>query len=174
MTPEISLLSVTNFDWPTFRGTVDKALNMRPDIDIGKLPINLSDDAKLLLNIAAFYGHSIDSPLYTLRYLPLEFMNYLSYTFFIACDTDTWEEFIFSNNLTIIRQDSLILATGTLSKWYQTIVNNLNRDWEFKHDTRVLFCKLMIFFEKRGLGFLFETYIKKVQEDFTFLLEEKK
>lgn len=177
MIPEIGLLTVTQIDWPTFRATMDKVLKLRPDEGINRLPVNLSDDAKILLNIAAYYGWKMNNPLDVLRRLPPIFMEYLSYSFFIACNNKVWEEFNPNSNLNIIRRELpeclLLITSGTLSIWYSTIVTNLERDWEYSHETRILFCKLMIAFEKRGLNFLFENYKKKVQKDYTWLLEKK-
>lgn len=178
MTPEIGLLSATQFNWPVFRATIDKSLNMRPDIDINKLPVDFSEDALVLLNIAAYYGWPIENPLNVLRDIPPLFMQYLQYSFFIACDHVTWSEFNPDSNIIIVSQELpeclLLIATGTLNNWYQSIVTNLGRDWEFSHETRFLFDKILITFEReRGLGFVFEKYKKKMQSDQTFLLEKK-
>jgi hypothetical protein len=178
MNPEIGLLAVNRLNWPVFRDTLNRVLNKRPDTAINTIPIDFSDDAKVLLNIAAFFGWSLENPLGVLRTLPPLFMEFLTYQFFIACDQDTWEEFNPSSNITIIKQEIpdglLIISTGTLNAWYQSIVCNLERNWKFRHDTRVLFCKLMLCFEReRGLRQLFEGYKKVVQPDQTFLLEKK-
>lgn len=177
MIPEIGLLTVTQIDWPTFRATMDKVLSLRPDTDINRLPVDLSEDAKILLNIAAYYGWKIENPLGVLRRLPPMFMEYLSYSFFIACDNSTWEEFNPTSNLNIIKRELpeclLLITTGTLAAWYQTIITNLERDWQYTRETRLLFDKIMITFERRGLNYLFESYRKKVLEDHTFLLEKK-
>lgn len=178
MIPEIGLLTVTKIDWPTFRATMDKALDLRPDIDLNSLPIELSEDAKYLLNLAVYYGWSIKNPLDMLRNLPSMVMKNLSYSFFIACDKETWEELNLDNTISIIKREVvggyLLVTSGTLEAWYYAIVNNLERDREYSHKTRTLFCKLMIAFERRGLNFLFEKYVKKVQQDYTWLLEHKK
>ena len=178
MSPEVGLLAVTAVNWPTFRATMDKALKLRPDIDINNIPLNLSNDALVLLNIAAFYGWSLNNPLNVLRNIPPGFMECLSYQFFIACDELTWDEFNPSSNITVIKRKLtdgiLLIASGTLSGWYQTIVNNLGRDWSFQQNTRILFCKIMLTLEReRGLGIIFEKYKKRVQKDYTFLLERK-
>ena len=178
MLPEIGLLGVTQYDWPTFRSTMAHALGKRPDLDINKLPIELSNDALILLNIAAFWGFDIKNPLDTLRNLPSYFKSYLSYQFFIACNKDTWDEIHITQGITFIEktlpEGVLLLCSGSLDSWYSVIVNNLNRDWEYTHEARLIFCKLMVCFERRGLHFLFEDYKKKVLQDYTFLLEKKK
>jgi hypothetical protein len=178
MLPEIELLGVTNFNWTSFRGTMDMTLKLRPDVIINKFPIDLSDDAKVLLNVAAYYGWSIDNPLHTLRNIAPLFMDFLTYHFMIACDEYTWNEFNTSVNIQVIKREVdtglLLLTTGTLYNWQQTILTNLLRDWEYSHNTRVLFDKLLLFFEReRGLGILFEGYRKKILQDQTFLLEKK-
>jgi len=178
MTPEVGLLGVTQYNWPSFRATMDKVLNLRPDIDINSLPVDFSDDALILLNVAAYFGWNIKNPLAVLRNMQPMFMEYLSYQFFIACNKETWEEFN-PNNITTIKKDLpdgilLIIATGSLNAWYQTIVNNIARDWQFKHETRYLFDRIMLILEReRGLTFIFENYKKKMQQDYTFLLEKK-
>lgn len=176
MTPEVIFLAGTKFNWPDFRATIDKALNLRPDIIINKVPVDFSDDAKVLLNIAAFYGWDITNPLNTLRHLPPMFLEYLSYQFFIACDQSALDQIHF-NKITIIKNKIpdgyLILATGSLAAWFDTIVSNLGRDWEYETNTRILICKIMLLLEKRGLNVLFDKHRKKMQKDGTFLLESK-
>jgi hypothetical protein len=172
MTPEVELLATNNFNWPSFRATVDKALKLRPDSIINKLPIQLSDDAKILLNIAAFYGHNINNPLDVLRKMPPLFMNFLSYTLMIGCDAKTWDNF--HAGVDAIRTGDIIIATGTLAHWYQTITMNLSRDWDYDQNTLILFDKILLVFERKcGLAILFETYRKKLKSDGTFLLERK-
>ena len=179
MTPEIGILAVTQYNWPSFRSTMDRTLNIRPDTDINSLPIAFSNDALILLNIAAYYGWDIKNPLFVLRNIPPLFMEFISYQFFIACNIETWEEFN-PSNIHVIKQSLpiagsvLIIASGTLSAWYQSIICNLGRDWEYTHETRYLFCRIMLLLEReRGLAFIFEPYQKKMKSDYTFLLEKK-
>ena len=77
MVPEVGLLSTTQFNWPSFRLTVNAALDLRPDSVLNNLPIEFSDDAKVLLNIAAYYGWDISNPFNVLRNCPLIFLEYL-------------------------------------------------------------------------------------------------
>lgn len=174
MIPEVELLSAVSLRWPSFRATMDKALKLRPEYVINNLPIELSDDCIILLNIAAFYGWQINNPLSTLRNLPPLFMEYLHYTFMLACDEHTQNQIQF-HNITTINNSDIIIATGSLDSWYQLIVNNLSRNWNYSFEAKVLLCKILLTFEReRGLKFIFESYKKKMQSDQTFLLEDKK
>ena len=172
ITPEVELLSRSEFNWISFRATMDKALKLRPDIDINKLPIELSDDAKILLNIAIFFGYSSNDPVKLLRDIPPLFMNFLTYTFMIACDEDTWTEF--HATIDAIRTGHIVLATGTLAHWHQTIITNLSRNWNYSQNTLILYDKILLVFERQcGLRLIFEKYRKKLNADGTFLLEVK-
>lgn len=175
MNPQVSLLATTEFNWVQFRATIDSALKLRPDTIINKIPIDFSNDAKLLLNIAAYYGWSIENPLNVLRNLPTLFMEFLSYQFFIACDHETWEEFNGSSKLVTIKQNVydglLVIATGSLATWFETITINLNKDKPLSTNTKMIYCQCQLLLERdRGLLSLFDKYRKQIQEDGTFLL----
>jgi hypothetical protein len=173
MLPDVGLIAANKIEWDAFRSTLDKVLKLRPEQSINSCPISFSEDAKYLLNIAAFYGWDIDKPLNVLRNVPPIFMSYLHYTLFIACDHNVYEEWTCSMPIikrNILDDTYLLLVTGSLDQWYETIILNLNRDWEFKYETRVMLNKLMVFFERdRGLNHIFPK--KKVLPDHTWLLE---
>jgi hypothetical protein len=168
MVPEVALLSAIQINWPSFRSTMDKSLELRPESVINRLPIKLSDDAVFLLNLIAFHGLSISSPLLALKYSVPLVTDYLHYTFMIACE----EIDIQFNNITIMRNGNIIIATGPLTAWYHFIVNNLNKNYKITNEERILVGKLLLILEReRGLGVLFEKHRKKLQPDGTFLLE---
>jgi len=173
MTPEIELLSVVEINWDTLRGTLDKVLSIRPDLVINKLPIELSQDAEVLLNIAAFYGWDISNPLSTLRSIPSFFMEFLHYSFIIGCDKEHWDILQTARVTEIINKD-LIIVTGSLAAWHDTIILNLGRDWGYSYESIYLLDKLILILERsRGLNLIFEKYKKKLKPDYTFLLEKK-
>ena len=177
MDPQIELLSSVQINWPAFRATIDRAMNTRPDRVLSQYPVDFKDDAEFLLYLANVAGISIANPLNVLRTLPHGFLNYLHYTMMIACDGKTYNEFNSNTRLDIIvRQvdiNYILLVTGPLAIWYDTIVLNLARDWKYSASTRLLIDKLLLLFDKQGLKELFANYNRKPLNDGTFLLEFK-
>ena len=155
MTPQIELLSSVKINWPAFRATIDKALNERPDRILAQYPVAFSDDAEFLLYLASLNGISINNPLDVLRTLPHDMLAYLHYTVMVACDVETCKQFSESTRLNIITKQKdivyILLVTGPMTLWFDTIVLNLTRDWKYAKSTRFLIDKLLLLFEKQGL-----------------------
>ena len=173
MIPELHLISATSYDFKSLKATLDRVLKLRTD---ESYPVNFSEDAQVLLNIALFFGWNMKNPLNILRHVPDLFMQYVSYTFMIACDIKTWDE-LQTVKLSIVSRElvdcHLFIVTGTLAHWFQTITLNIGRDWGYSFEAKFLIDKIVLILEReRGLKQLFENYNKKFQKDQTFLLEE--
>lgn len=170
--PQIHLLSQTVIDFEMLKLTC-KNVDLRPEYVITQYPVSFSTDAKYLLYLTSLSGLSIKEPKTALRNLPYFILRFLSYTIMIACDKNISSEFSRGSKCDLItvehRDMYLILATGNLSEWLDTIIMNSNK----QSDLLLLMDKLILFFEKRGLGDLFFKYKKLPQKDGTFLLEKK-
>lgn len=178
MTPEVELLSNVQYSWISFRATLDKVAGVRPGETINRLPIELSEDAKVLLYVCALAGQSIDQPIRVLELIPQQYMGFLHYSFLIACDRETWNEFQMCTRAQTMVTECLdyyfVVASGTLDVWYNTIITHLGRDWGYCFGTRILIGKIMVTLERRGLQAVFNRYRKKMLKDNSFLLEYRK
>lgn len=177
MNPEVELLSAVQVNWPSFKSTLDKGLDERHDRILAQCPVPISEDAEFLLYLAALTGIPVNNPLDVLRTLPHEMMDYLHYTFMVACDEQTCNEFMFSTKLQVItkKRDEIcfMLVAGPFTDWFNTIVLNLAKKRRYTTYTRVLINKFLILFERRGLQEVFNNYAKKPKGDGTFYLELK-
>ena len=178
MNPQVEILSAIQIDWPSFKATLDKALNERPDRILAQYPVPIKEDAEYLLYIASLVGIPIHNPLDTLRNLPHNLLDFLHYTMLIACGELTYKEFLSCTRLNIVAKQvdlaHILLVAGPMTMWYDTVIFNLSKDWKYSVDTRILIDKILLTFEKRGLKELFANFNRKPLKDGTFLLEHKK
>ena len=170
MNAEIELLSVVKINWDSFRSTMDKYCQ-RPHLHKN---IELSEDAEYLLNIATFNNISYRDPLTLLRRYPHHLLEFLHYSFMVACPEPVYEDFNLKTRLGIITQKTpekvcLSLVTGSLSNWYTTIIYNLQEQSPITE----LIDRFYLAFEKRGLVYLFEKYNKRITKEGLFLLEKR-
>lgn len=168
--PQIKLLSCVKIDWKEFNTTVSH-LDKRPDRELSQYPVSFTDDTKYLLYLANLNGISLNNPTSVLNNLPNELLEYLHYTFMVACDRETYVKFAESSRLQIVPVETgdmyLLLVAGTFFTWYNTITLSLLRK------ESLLINKFLIHFEQNGLKEIFSKYKKVIQINGTFLLEHK-
>lgn len=182
MVPEIIPVSRVKVDWPLLRKTASQATGLRPSGRIAQSPVKFSEAAEYLLFAAYLYlDTQEDDPHRILLNLPRECLDFLHYSFMIACGPDTVNDLREKTRahytMTDMGRGYCVLGTGPLSVWYDAVVLNLTHpQMAFKSmaNTRLLLDKLMLFFEKEGLQALFRDTTKKQLPDKTFLLERKK
>jgi hypothetical protein len=182
MNPEIIPVSRVKVDWPTLRKNVSQATGLRPSDRIAQSPVKFTEAAEYLLFAAYLYlDITEDDPHRVLLNLPRECLDFLHYSFLIACERsiieDLREKTRAHYTMTDVGRGYCVLGTGPLSVWYDAVVLNLTHPQlalKGMGPTRVLFNKLMLFFEKEGLQALFRDTAKKQLPDKTFLLEHKK
>lgn len=182
MQPEIISVSRVKVDWPLLRKAVSQATGLRPSDRIAQSPVKFTEAAEYLLFAAYLYlDVSEDDPHKILLNLPRECLDFLHYSFLIACDRDVIEDLREKTRahytMTDVGRGYCVLGTGPLSVWHDAIVLNLTHptaNLKGFQGTRLLLNKLMLFFEKEGLQALFRDTTKKQLPDKTFLLEHKK
>jgi hypothetical protein len=181
MNPEILPVTSTQIDWPNLRKSVANATGIRPSDIIAQSPVKFSEKAEFLLFTAYLYLDSTEENPHTLLLnLPRECLEFLHYTFIIACGPDTINDLREKTRahytMTDLGKGYCVLGTGPLSVWFDAITLNLIHPYmntKGYYSTRIIFDKLMLFFEKEGLSAIFSKYIKKSLPDKTFLLGNK-
>ena len=179
MIPEIITVSHTVVDWPMLKKNVSAALGQSPFRASDQCPVPLSEAAELLICVAIMKHSFTGDALSILRSMPLDCMEYLHYTFLIACDEKAYVALLNLSNITFTTQrvnDNVycILGTGPLSAWFLYTTLTLSSKFLENTNYRVLFDKLLILLEQEGLGELFNDYKKISLQDKTFKLEHKK
>lgn len=173
MIPELLPVTSVKVNWPVLRKTVSQVTGLQPSSQVASSPIQFSEPAEFLL-FAAYLSNITGDPHNVLLTLPRECMNFLHYTFLIACDEDTTRDLRERTRahytMTDVRNGYCILGTGPLSVWHDAVVLNLTHPRSLVAGTRILLDKLLLFFEREGLHALFPN--KKSLEDGTFLLEK--
>ena len=175
MGPDLIIVSRTKIEWPILRKTVFHATGFQPSSVIAQCPVNFSEQAEYLLFAAYLILDVTDEDAHNLLLnLPREALDFLHYTFLIACDEnvaiDLREKTRAHYTMTDIGKGYCILGTGPLSVWYDAIVLNLTHTRISMNNTRILLNKMMLLFEKEGLHALFPN--KNMLADGTFLLEK--
>lgn len=174
MNSNLIIVSRTRVEWPVLRKTVSQATGFQPSSRIAQCPVSFSEQAEYLL-FAAYLILDIteEDPHNLLLNLPREAMDFLHYTFLIACDADTASDLREKTRahytMTDLGRGYCILGTGPLSVWYDAIMLNLTQPRAAWKETRLLLNKMLLLFEKEGLQALFPH--KNVLPDKTFLLE---
>jgi len=177
MDPQVEIISRAAINWPSFKATMNKVLDSRPDYILGS-QVTVKEDPELLLYLAAMFGISIKNNMQALREIPHHLLEFLHYTFMVACNDRSFNEFTRATRLSIVVNATLpdvnfVLVTGTLATWYNTITLNLAKDWKYSPDTRLLINKILLLFERQGLGPLFDNYEKSMCKDGTFFLKKR-
>jgi hypothetical protein len=175
----IEIVSRSKIEWPLLRKTISDATGLQPSSSIRQSHVKFSDAAEALIFGAYLILDITDEdPHDVLLNLPRECLEYLHYTFLIACSRDTVDDLREKTNANYIMLDVgssyCVLGTGPLSVWYDAITLNLTyprMSWKGFHGTRLLLNKMLYLFEKEGLQALFSKYNKKQLPDKTFLLE---
>lgn len=179
MIPSVTLISRTQVEWPTLKGTVAKVVGYSPASIFDQYPVKLSEQAQYLVYAACLHldTPNID-PLHILRHLPHEMLDFLHYSFLIGCTDEVMRDLREKTraHLSIVDlgKGYCILGTGPLGVWYDAIVLNLTHPQlalKSLNNTRILLDKIMLLFEREGLQHVFYPYTKKTLPDKTFLLE---
>lgn len=177
MDSNLIIVSRVKVEWPVLRKTISQVTGLQPSSMIDQCPVNFSPNAEFLLFAAYLILNSTEEdPHNLLINLPREAMDFLHYTFLIACNTDTAvdlrEKTRAHYTMMEIERGYCVLGTGPLSVWFDAIVLNLTHPRTMIGSTRILFDKMMLLLEKEGLHAIFSKFNKKTLEDKTFLLEE--
>jgi len=177
MIADIIIINKPQIDWNTLRQGVLKATSLQPSSTIAQCPVKLSEVAEFLVFVTYLKLDNFnDDPYNVLMNLPRECMELVSYTFLILCTPYTMNDlrektrahYAFCN----MGEYYCSLGTGSLATWFDAIVLNLTDTWQKTEGTRVLLNKMMLFFEKEGLGAIFSKYRKKSLPNKQFLLEK--
>lgn len=179
MDPQLLTVARTKVDWPDLRKNVSQVTGLQPSARIAQSPVKISEAAETVLFPAYMLLDVTDKePHNLLLELPRECMDFLHYTFLIACDRDVVEDLREKTRahytMTDVGRGYCVLGTGPLSVWYDAVVLNLTHPqmaYKAMRSARVFFDSLMLLLEKEGLQALFSKYSKKSLQDKTFLLE---
>jgi hypothetical protein len=141
---------------------------------IASYPVDLTDDAKLLMYVAGLDGLDITDPLRTLSDLPSHIMRVLNYTFAIACDDLTYD--VLAKKLPpAIRYNLpsgvLMITTATLDVWYGLLTSILTGTWTLSTGEIKILDQILLLLESRGLTHVFKKFRKVKHGTQTFLLE---
>lgn len=175
MTADILPVITPNVSWgellDNFFNLTGKKLTESTDLS----SVRLSEPAQTLVAIYSIRAQPID-PLGVLRNC-LPFVGpHLTYGFLVVTEPDTLMNLKGYTQLDTqytVNDDGLAVGiiTGNLNTWFQTIVY---ASMVQEKDCRQLLNKVMLYFEKEGLGNIFDGWAKKNMDDGTFKLEYKK
>lgn len=166
MQPAVELIAAPDFNWVSLRATLDKALDLRPDIPINLSPLDFTLDAQLLLYLAMCRGYDIARPEAVLRELPDVVLRHLHYTFMCAADFRIEPMYI-----ACVQKDNIAILTGSLTQWRDELLYKLIGDWADTFDKRYLCNCIQLTLEKeRGLELVFQRHTKVPCNDGTFQL----
>lgn len=176
MDPNLLIVSRTQVEWPVLRKTVLQATGFQPSSVIAQCPVSFSKNAEFLLFAAYLILDITEEDAHKLMlHLPREAMDFLHYTFLIACDRDIIEDLREKTRahytITDCGRGYCVLGTGPLSIWYDAIMLNLRVSWKGMKNTRLLLNKMLLLLEREGLQALFPP--KTSLPDGTFLLEKQ-
>lgn len=178
MNPEVILISRVEVDWPTLRKNISVVLNRSPSDFIAQSPVKFTPAAEYLIFAAYLkYEFKNKDPLQILRTLPHEILNFLHYSFLVACDKETYENIRDYTGIIWcpikVYDNYCILGTGSLFDWWYYITLHLSQSINYSREYRIFLDKVLLLLEKEGLRELFNDYSKKALPDKTFLLEQK-
>ncbi len=179
MKPEILSFSGTAIPLGNLAKIASQGAGLSLTYKTDRSPIRFSEDAQYLIALANLTGASAQdlAAIDILRNLPRRYLDALAYTMIVACDHEVAIELQDNTELQVFGRDVgagyLVLVTGPLSYWHDAVVYNLLTD-ERSFGFRLLMDKVLLGFEKIGLGELWSNYQKRTHRDQTFLLEHKK
>jgi hypothetical protein len=175
MAPDIIPIVVPRIDWTTFLKTAQDALGYSPVKAVDHCSRPLSDYGKFLVVAASFQDRNLVDALGALRDAN-DLLNHLAFVFNVYADAETILLIMERTRLRVtmtptVDGERIAIVSGNLQDWHQaTIICCADRQ---PFNLRLLFDKVVLFFESLGLGELWHATRKKSLPDRTFLLEPK-
>jgi hypothetical protein len=174
--PDVIPIVVPNINLPQFLKLATDATGHCPNRGVDSSPRTFSDYGKFIAILAEFQDRRANQPLTVLRDAG-SLLHHLSYSFGVYADTETIFQIKERTDLHIVSTESLdgeriVLVSGTLREWRDATIECCQERQPF--NLRLLFDKVVLLFDKFGLGELWDTLRKRPLADHTFLLEDKR
>jgi hypothetical protein len=175
MVPDIIPFMIPRVEWASLLKTAQDALGYSPVKALDACPRTLSESAKFLVVAASFQDRDLKDALTALRD-SLDLLAHLHFAFLVYADDETVKQVMERTDLKITMTNSvdgerIAIASGNLKQWYTATLTCCTERQPY--NLRVLFDKVVLFFEKAGLAELWHGSKKRALPDRTFLLEYK-
>ena len=174
--PDVIPIVLPSISLTPFLKIATDATGHCPNRGIDSSPREFSDAAKFIAVLAEFQDRRANQPLAALRSAG-SLLNHLHYAFGVYADSETIFQIKERTDLSITATETvdgerIALVSGTLKQWRDATIECCDERQPF--NLRVLFDKVVLIFEKFGLGELWDTLRKRQLPDHTFLLEDKR
>lgn len=170
-TPDIFPISQPNINWHAFlQGTV-AATGESPTRPVDGYPGNLSDFARFLASLAHFNAPNLQKDVLATIRDSRSLLGHLSFGFLVSAEVDVFCQIGQRTKLIVTSSPrDIAIVTGSLADWRGATLEFLwNTECDFA--VRLLFDKIILYFEHIGLGDIWFGYRKQSLKDQTFLLE---
>ena len=175
MDPEIIPIIEPNIHWhellDNFSELAGKKLTAADDLS----PIDLEEPAQALVALYSIRAMPSD-PLNVLRSCLPFVGQYLSYAFLVVASKETLQILQAYTQLDILHTEAKEFNVGVISahlqSWHTAITHCTSQVND--RETRLIFNKIMLWFEEKGLGNIFDRWVKIDMGDDSFKLEVKK